>query len=129
METKHKKLLKEIIRKVKRYSPNCNIDMLAAAGDFCVEAHQDQLRRSGEPYYLHCLEVANILADLKMDSTTITGGLLHDVVEDTGISIEEVKERFGPEVALLVDGVTKISELRFDSLEQRQAENFRKMII
>jgi GTP pyrophosphokinase len=129
MENGHKKLLKEIIRKVKRYSPSCDVEMLTAAADFCVEAHKEQLRRSGEPYYMHCLEVANILANLKMDSTTIVGGLLHDVVEDTGISIEEVKERFGSEVALLVNGVTKISELRFDSLEQRQAENFRKMII
>jgi GTP pyrophosphokinase len=125
----YKKLQAEIVRKVKRYSPSANTALLIAAWDFCIEAHKDQLRKSGEPYFVHCLQVAKILTDLKMDSTTIMGGLLHDVVEDTGITIEEVEEKFGREVALLVNGVTKISELRFDSLEQRQAENFRKMIL
>ncbi|HEX9653859.1 MAG TPA: bifunctional (p)ppGpp synthetase/guanosine-3',5'-bis(diphosphate) 3'-pyrophosphohydrolase, partial [bacterium] len=124
-----KKLQNEVLRKLKRYSPSANTSALVEAWDFCIEAHKDQLRKSGEPYYLHCLEVAKILTELKMDSSTITGGLLHDVVEDTGITIDEVEEKFGHEVALLVNGVTKISELRFDSLEQRQAENFRKMIL
>ncbi|MFQ5751383.1 MAG: HD domain-containing protein, partial [bacterium] len=105
------------------------MSLLQDAFDFGYEAHKDQLRKSGEPYFVHCLEVAKILLELKMDPITIVGGLLHDVVEDTGINIEEVQEKFGTDVALLVDGVTKISELRFDSLEQRQAENFRKMII
>ncbi len=125
----YKKLQAEILRKLKRYSPSANTGLLIEAWDFCIEAHKDQLRKSGEPYFVHCLEVAKILTDLKMDSTTIMGGLLHDVVEDTGITIDEVEEKFGREVALLVNGVTKISELRFDSLEQRQAENFRKMIL
>lgn len=125
----YKKLQAEILRKLKRYSPSANTTALIEAWDFSIEAHKDQLRKSGEPYFVHCLEVAKILTDLKMDSTTVMVGLLHDVVEDTGITIEEVEERFGIEVALLVNGVTKISELRFDSLEQRQAENFRKMIL
>lgn len=125
----YKKLQSDVLRKLKRYSPSANTAVLVEAWDFCMEAHKDQLRKSGEPYFVHCLEVAKILTDLKMDSTTIVGGLLHDVVEDTGITIDEVEERFGTEVALLVNGVTKISELRFDSLEQRQAENFRKMIL
>jgi GTP pyrophosphokinase len=125
----YKKLQAEILRKLKRYSPSADTATLLDAWDFCIDAHKDQLRKSGEPYFVHCLEVARILTELKMDSATITGGLLHDVVEDTGITIEEVEERFGTDVALLVNGVTKISELRFDSLEQRQAENFRKMIL
>ncbi len=129
MEADYKKALEQIIRKVRRYSPTANTELLQRAFEFAQQAHRDQLRKSGEPYFVHCLEVAKILAELRMDSTTIAGGLLHDVVEDTGINIEVVREEFGEEIARLVDGVTKISELRFDSLEQRQAENFRKMII
>ena len=129
MENGYRKSFEQILRKVRRYSPRADTNLLRRAFEFAEQAHKDQLRKSGEPYFVHCLEVARILADLRMDSTTIAGGLLHDVVEDTGIDIDEVRERFGDEVALLVDGVTKISELRFDSLEQQQAENFRKMII
>lgn len=129
MEDGFKKSFDELVKKLKRYSPKADTGMLHRAFDFSYEAHKDQLRNSGEPYFTHCLEVAKILNDLKMDTTTIAGGLLHDVAEDTGVSIEEVEEKFGSEIALLVDGVTKISELRFDSLEERQAENFRKMIL
>ncbi|MFQ5824287.1 MAG: RelA/SpoT family protein [bacterium] len=129
MENGFRKSFDELLRRLRRYSPKADTRMLHKAFDFSYEAHKDQLRNSGEPYFAHCLEVAKILAELKMDSTTIAGGLLHDVAEDTGVSIEEVEEIFGHDVALLVDGVTKISELRFDSLEERQAENFRKMIL
>lgn len=129
MHDGYRKTFNDLLRKLKRYSPKSDTNMLIRAFDFSFEAHKDQLRKSGEPYFVHCLEVAKILTGLKMDSTTITGGLLHDVAEDTGVSIEEVEEKFGTEVARLVDGVTKISELRFDSLERQQAENFRKMII
>lgn len=125
----YKKTFDGLLRKIKRYSPKANTDMLLYAFEFSLEAHKDQLRKSGEPYFVHCLEVAKILTELKLDSTTIAGGLLHDVAEDTGVSIVEVEEKFGSEVAQLVDGVTKISELRFDSLEERQAENFRKMLL
>ncbi|NIR48690.1 bifunctional (p)ppGpp synthetase/guanosine-3',5'-bis(diphosphate) 3'-pyrophosphohydrolase [candidate division KSB1 bacterium] len=125
----YKKTFDQVLRRLRRYSPKSDTGLLQRAYDFGVDAHRDQLRKSGEPYFVHCLEVAKILTELKMDSATIAGGLLHDVVEDTGIDIAEVEEKFGVEVALLVDGVTKISELRFDSLEERQAENFRKMII
>lgn len=129
MENGYKKNFEQVLRKLREYSPKSDTVLLQRAFEFGQEAHKDQLRKSGEPYFIHCLEVARILTDLRMDSTTIAGGLLHDVVEDTGINIEEVKEKFGREVALLVDGVTKISELKFDSLEARQAENFRKMIV
>lgn len=117
------------MRKHRRYTPYADLNLLTKAFEFSFEAHKDQLRKSGVPYFEHCFEVAKILTELKMDSTTIAGGLLHDVAEDTGMTIEDVDEMFGQEVSLLVDGVTKISELRFESLEQRQAENFRKMII
>ncbi len=129
MENGYKKSFQELLKKHKRTVPSANPDLVNRAFEFSYESHKDQLRKSGVPYFEHCFEVAKILIDLRMDSTTVASGLLHDVAEDTGVSIDEVREQFGEEVALLVNGVTKISELRFESLEQRQAENFRKMII
>ncbi|RMF65592.1 MAG: bifunctional (p)ppGpp synthetase/guanosine-3',5'-bis(diphosphate) 3'-pyrophosphohydrolase [Calditrichaeota bacterium] len=129
MENPYKKCFQDLLRKHRRQVQYADTDLLLRAFDFSFHSHKDQLRKSGAPYFEHCLEVAKILNELKMDSTTIAGGLLHDVAEDTGYTIQDVEERFGAQVALLVDGVTKISELKFDSLEQRQAENFRKMII
>ena len=129
MENGYKKPFTDLVRKHKRYASHADTDLLFRAFDFSFESHKDQLRKSGKPYFEHCFEVAKILTELKMDSTTIASGLLHDVAEDTGCTIAEVEEHFGADVALLVDGVTKISELRFDSMEERQAENFRKMII
>jgi GTP pyrophosphokinase len=129
MDTDFRKAFSELLRKHKRVASYVRPELVQRAFEFSLEAHKDQLRKSGAPYFEHCFEVARILTDLKLDSPTVAGGLLHDVVEDTGVTIEEVEEKFGKEVAVLVDGVTKISELRFDSVEQRQAENFRKMII
>ncbi len=125
----YRRTFDNILRRLKRQNPHVDTDLLHRAFYFAFEAHKDQLRKSGVPYFEHCLEVAKILAELRMDYLTIAGGLLHDVVEDTGVSLEEVEQEFGKEVAAMVDGVTKISELRFDSLEERQAENFRKMIL
>ncbi|MCI0691012.1 bifunctional (p)ppGpp synthetase/guanosine-3',5'-bis(diphosphate) 3'-pyrophosphohydrolase [candidate division KSB1 bacterium] len=126
----YEKTFRWILRKLRRYSNHSvNVELLTNAYDFAQDAHKHQLRKSGAPYFEHCLEVAKILCDLRMDYFTIAGGLLHDVVEDTGVSIAEVEEKFGKEIAVLVDGVTKISELKFDSLEARQAENFRKMLL
>ncbi|KAA3659814.1 MAG: bifunctional (p)ppGpp synthetase/guanosine-3',5'-bis(diphosphate) 3'-pyrophosphohydrolase [Calditrichaeota bacterium] len=118
-----------LIRRLKRYLKTVDEELLERVFYYARDAHRDQLRKSGEPYFAHPIEVAKILTELKMDYVTVAGGLLHDVVEDTGISMEDVTEDFGAEVALLVDGVTKISELKFDSVEERQAENFRKMIL
>jgi len=129
MENGYRKSFAALMRKHRRFVTVTNADLLNKAFDFSFYSHRDQLRKSGAPYFEHCMEVANILTELKMDSATIAGGFLHDVAEDTGVTIEEVDQEFGSEVALLVDGVTKISELKFESLEQRQAENFRKMII
>ncbi len=124
------KELARIVRRLHRYSKHpINHELLAQAFHFSEEAHRNQLRKSGEPYFVHCVEVAKILCELRMDYVTIVGGLLHDVVEDTGVTIAEVQEKFGEEIAGLVDGVTKISELKFDSVEVRQAENFRKMLL
>ncbi|HHS13710.1 MAG TPA: bifunctional (p)ppGpp synthetase/guanosine-3',5'-bis(diphosphate) 3'-pyrophosphohydrolase [bacterium] len=118
----------KMIRVITSYTQNVDIPTLKKAYQFAYEAHKDKLRLSGVPYIEHCLETAKILVDLRLDPITISAGLLHDVVEDTGITIDEVREQFGEEIALLVDGVTKISELRFESQAEKQAENFRKMI-
>jgi len=117
-----------LLRKVRSYIKTEYSQQIRQAYQFAYEAHIDQLRKSGVPYIEHCLETAIILAELKMDAVTITASLLHDVVEDTGIQIEDVRENFSNEIALLVDGVTKISELKFHSHAEEQAENFRKML-
>jgi len=129
MENGYKKSFQELLKKHKRFVPSANVDLLNKAFDFSYESHKEQFRKSGEPFFAHCFEVAKILIELKMDSTTVASALLHDVAEDTSVTIEEIEDEFGQDVALLVDGVTKISELKFESREQRQAENFRKMII
>jgi len=96
---------------------------------FGKEAHKGQLRRSGEPYFTHCVEVATILAEMKLDSVTVSAALLHDVIEDTGYSVKDVAREFSTELANLVDGVTKLSDIKFKSEEDKQAVNFRKMLL
>ncbi len=103
--------------------------LIDRAYGFSRECHGDQLRKSGDPYVSHCIEVARILTDLHLDSVTIAAGLLHDVSEDCAVKNEEIERRFGPEIAYLVNGVTKIGELKFESPERQQAENWRKMLI
>ncbi len=125
----YKKSFQGLLRKHRRSMPTQDVELVNRAFDYSYDSHRDQLRKSGAPYFEHCFEVAKILIELQMDPTTIASGLLHDVAEDTGVTIEDVESEFGEDVALLVDGVTKISELHFESLEMRQAENFRKMII
>jgi len=129
MQYLYTKDLESLIEQIKTYSGNVDFRGLQRAFDFGIKAHLNQKRDSGEPYFGHCIDVAKILADLRMDSTTIISGLLHDVVEDTGISLEQLREEFGETVSLLVDGVTKISELEFQKREARQAETFRKMLL
>ncbi|MCF7805168.1 MAG: bifunctional (p)ppGpp synthetase/guanosine-3',5'-bis(diphosphate) 3'-pyrophosphohydrolase [Candidatus Marinimicrobia bacterium] len=104
-------------------------DKLWEAYQFGKESHEGQLRKSGDPYFDHCVEVAKILADLHMDITTIMASLLHDVVEDTGVSVEDVREKFDDDVATLVDGVTKLGDIKFKSRQEKQAGNFRKMLL
>ena len=123
-------LYNELIAGVRRYHPSDDIHMIEKAYNIAAEAHKDQRRKSGEPYIIHPLCVGIILADLEMDKETIVAGILHDVVEDTVMTTEEITEVFGAEVALLVDGVTKLGQLSYskDKLEV-QAENLRKMFL
>src|SRR5215475_10312207 len=121
--------LEDILAKVEKHHPGDNLDLIRRAYIFSAKEHKGQVRASGEPYLMHPLEVANILAEMKMDGTTVSVGLLHDVVEDTLVSLEDVEAMFGREVAHIVDGVTKISQIQFTSKEEKQAENFRKMLL
>ncbi len=121
--------LADLIARVQSYNPQADVELIRRAYDFSARMHVDQKRESGEPYVIHPLNVATIIAQLKLDVPSIVTGLLHDVVEDTHASLAEVQANFGPEVAQLVDGVTKVSKITFQSREEKQAENFRKMII
>jgi guanosine-3',5'-bis(diphosphate) 3'-pyrophosphohydrolase len=119
----------DIVERVKAMSPEGDVDLLRRAHEFAARVHTGQERASGEPYLSHPLAVASILLDLKMDVQTIAAGLLHDVVEDTHASLEEVRRAFGDEIADLVDGVTKLSKLSFSTRVEHQAESFRKMVL
>ena len=119
----------DLLEKVRAYSPDADVELLRRAYVFSAFEHRGQVRHSGEPYLIHPLAVADFLADMKLDAVAIAAGLLHDVVEDTLTTIERIKELFGPEVAHVVEGVTKISAIPFSSSEERQAENFRKMLL
>ena len=119
----------DLIEKVRANNPESDTELLRRAYDFSAVEHKGQVRRSGEPYLTHPLEVADLMADMKLDVVAICAGLLHDVVEDTLTSIQRIRELFGSEVAHLVEGVTKLSALPVASTEERQAENFRKMLL
>src|SRR5215470_5362654 len=119
----------DLLEKVRAYSPATDVELLRRAYVFSAFEHWGQVRHSGEPYLIHPLAVGELLADMKLDAGAIAAGLLHDVVEDTLTTIERITELFGPEVAHVVEGVTKISAIQFSSSEERQAENFRKMLL
>ncbi len=119
----------DLLEKVRAYSPDADVELLRRAYVFSAFEHRGQVRHSGEPYLIHPLAVADFLADMKLDAVAVAAGLLHDVVEDTLTTIDRIQELFGPEVAHVVEGVTKISAIRFASSEERQAENFRKMLL
>ena len=121
--------LKTLIEEIPKYQPGADLDLLARAYEFSAASHKGQQRASGEPYLSHPLEVASLLVTFKMDVTTVTAGLLHDVLEDTKATKADLAREFGQEIADLVDGVTKIGKLAFSSREERQAENFRKMLV
>ena len=121
--------LPELLAEIPRYQPGANLDLVRRAYAFSEEVHDGQTRASGEPYHVHPLAVAGLLVDFKMDVTTVTAGLLHDVLEDTATTKDVLTDRFGGDIAELVDGVTKIGKLAFASREERQAENFRKMLV
>jgi len=121
--------LETLIEEIPKYQPGANLDLVNRAYRFSELSHRGQQRASGEPYLSHPLEVAGLLVNFKMDVTTVTAGLLHDVLEDTGATKDDLEREFGREIAELVDGVTKIGKLAFSSREERQAENFRKMVV
>ncbi len=126
---RHRELLEELLAEVAEYNPDVDRDLLERAFVFASEAHEGQQRRSGEDFILHPLGVARILAELGRDDTTLAAALAHDVVEDTPATIEEVRSEFGEDVATLVEGVTKLTRIQFQSREQAQAENYRKMVM
>ena len=123
-------LYQELIKSVTRYHPSTDISMIERAYQIAKDAHKDQVRKSGEPYIIHPICVGIILADLELDKESIVAGLLHDVVEDTPMTTEDVAEIFGGEVALLVDGVTKLGQLSYsaDKVDE-QAEKDRKSVV
>jgi GTP pyrophosphokinase len=118
-----------LLRQVQVNRPTEDIELIRKAWEFCVKHHQGQMRASGEPYIIHPLEVAEVLAEMKMDSTAIAAGLLHDAVEDTPATSEQIEADFGEQVAYIVEGVTKIDKIQFANREDRQAENVRKMLL
>lgn len=129
LPTKPVKTVEDLLNKIKAYHPQAPLQLVEKAYLFSEKAHEGQLRRSGEPYISHPLSVAGILADLKLDVDTIMTGLLHDTVEDTSVTLEDIKREFGETVAYLVDGVTKIGQMNFRNSFEKQGENIRKMIV
>jgi len=119
----------DLLEKVRAANPDADTELLRRAYVFSAAEHKGQVRRSGEPYLVHPLEVADLLADMRLDVVAIAAGLLHDIVEDTPNTIERVRELFGEQVSHVVEGVTKLSGLQFASSEERQAESFRKMLL
>ena len=118
-----------LVDKIRQYNPGCNFLLIEKAYMLSKKVHDGQMRESGEPFISHPLEVAHILADLELDCTAITAGILHDTVEDTTCTIEQLKEQFGEEIVALVDGVTKLDKIPYTTKEEQQAENLRKMLL
>src|SRR5580658_8103930 len=118
-----------LLRHVQTNRPNEDVSLIRKAWEFCVKHHEGQMRASGEPYIIHPLEVAEVLVEMKLDATAIAAALLHDAVEDTPATSQEIAETFGDQVAHIVEGVTKIDKIQFANREDRQAENVRKMLL
>ncbi len=118
-----------LMAKIRQYNKNADFEKIEAAFRVADEAHKDQMRLAGDPYITHPIEVASILADMSLDSDSITAALLHDVVEDTDVTLDDIRARFGKDVADLVDGVTKLGRIPYSSKEEQQIENLRKMFL
>lgn len=129
LPNKSPKTVEDLIAKVKAYYPTAPFQVIEKAYQFSEKAHEGQIRRSGEPYITHPLAVAGIIADLRLDLDSILTGLLHDTVEDTGVTLDDIKKEFGSTVAGLVDGVTKIGQMKINNSFEKQGENIRKMIV
>jgi guanosine-3',5'-bis(diphosphate) 3'-pyrophosphohydrolase len=121
--------ISDLVERVRAYTPTAPVEVIQRAYDFSAEVHKGQRRASGEPYLTHPLQVASIIADMRLDVPSVATGLLHDTVEDTLATLPQIEENFGSEIAGLVDGVTKIGQINFTSREEKQAENFRKMLL
>src|SRR4051812_32477597 len=119
----------DIIDRVRAYQPAADAEMIKRAYDFSNKMHDGQMRKSGDPYFIHPASVAGIITELRLDTASVCAGLLHDVVEDTLATTKDIEREFGGEIASLVDGVTKLGKINFTSKEDRQAENFRKMVV
>ena len=121
--------IQDIIQKVQTSKPDADVDLIQKAYVFAAQAHEGQTRKSGEPYLMHPVAVGGLVADLQLDEFAVCAAILHDTVEDSDATVKDIEELFGPTVARLVDGLTKLSKIKFHSNEERQAENFRKMIV
>jgi GTP diphosphokinase / guanosine-3',5'-bis(diphosphate) 3'-diphosphatase len=119
----------DLIDRVRAYQPAADAELIKRAYDFSRRAHDGQKRKSGDPYFIHPASVAGIITELRLDTASVCAGLLHDVVEDTLATTKDIEREFGGEIASLVDGVTKLGKINFTSKEDRQAENFRKMVV
>src|SRR6202049_965971 len=119
----------QLVERIKAYDPGADEDAINRAYVFSMKAHGSQLRASGDPYFSHPIEVAGLLAEMKLDAASIITALLHDTVEDTVATLEDIERLFGPDIAKLVDGVTKLSRLELQSDQTKQAENFRKLVL
>jgi len=121
--------IEQLIEKASVYMKEHELVLIREAYDFADQAHKGQVRKSGEPYILHPLAVADIVLDMHLDVISIVTALLHDVVEDTTVDLQQVREKFGETCAMLVDGLTKLEKIRFQSREEQQNENYRKMFV
>lgn len=119
----------QVMQIVSEYMGSEHVALVKKALDYASQAHEGQIRKSGEPYIIHPIQVAGILADLHMDPYTVATGFLHDVVEDTEITLDDLKDEFGESIAVLVDGVTKLGKIKYKSHEEQLAENHRKMLL
>ncbi|WP_019242723.1 MULTISPECIES: RelA/SpoT family protein [Bacillus] len=129
MANEHIVTSKQVIERTKSYLQPQDVAIVEKAFHYAENAHKDQYRKSGEPYIIHPIQVAGILADLELDASTVASGFLHDVVEDTDVTLKDLEENFNPEIAMLVDGVTKLGKIKYKSHEEQQAENHRKMFV
>ena len=121
--------LDDVMSELRAHHPEADLDLVRKAYIFSAQAHQGQIRTNGEPYLTHPLEVAYIVSQLRLDTASVCAGLLHDTVEDTDATVEDIQSAFGDDVAFLVSGLTKLEKINFNSREQAQAENFRKMLV
>ena len=126
---KHEELLEGLLAELATQREDVDVELVTRAFRFAVAAHEGQTRRSGEPFITHPVGVATICAGLRLDEQTIAAALLHDVVEDTGVELDAVREEFGNRIAATVDGVTKLTRVQFQTREQAEAENYRKMVM